>query len=93
MSQNVSVSSGVIAGIAYAQDAFLEPALGLATGSNSSVEIQDYFLHDRALAAELATLNLFPPWRDEISLLVNASSNGIGEPFTLTCGIFTYNSS
>ncbi|KAI5450870.1 hypothetical protein NCC49_002611 [Naganishia albida] len=74
---NVNVASGVIAGIAYAQDAFLEPALGLTPGLNDTARVQEYFLQDRSLAAQLATLNLFPTWREEIALLANASSNRI----------------
>lgn len=63
----------------YAQDAFLQPALSLANGTNSTAQIHYYFLHNRALAAQLSTLNVFPPWPDEIEVLVNASANGIGE--------------
>lgn len=59
-------------------------------GSNSTAEIREYFLHDRALAAQLATLNLFPPWRDEISRLVNATTSGIGEPLFFLVSSHSY---
>jgi hypothetical protein len=74
--KNITVSSAFIDGALYLQESFLVLAV-TAVSSNSTVLID--LLEDKELALQLATLQLTPTYREELSILANRTDINLGE--------------
>lgn len=71
-------SSAFISGAQYLQDGFLGP---ITVASNNQYNYSALY-QDTTLILQLATLNLNPPYGNELAKLSNATSLNTGEPLS-----------